>query len=307
MSDVDAILPFFPDWFRFDPAGASPIVAGAALLLCALYLRGVIWMWSQGRRWSVARTIAFVLGCALMFMVATFGVNRYASVSLTALMFQQITLMTVVPPLIIVGSPGRLLLHSTPHHGIGRIVLQAAHGGLRSRWARALLHPVTPIVIALALFPALYLTDFISIAMMTPVGADLILAVFLVGGLVAGVPLWSVDPLPRAPSYPARLIDILVELQIHAVLGLILIRSGAPLISAYATSQQGGDPVYDQAVAGMLLWTYAELPLFVVLIVCLSRWHSGDRRNARLNETREDAELEAYNTYLSEIDHKGGR
>ncbi|WP_083339475.1 cytochrome c oxidase assembly protein [Arthrobacter crystallopoietes] len=163
-----------------------PDRCGAALLLCALYLRGVIWMWSQGRRWSVARTIAFVLGCALMFMVATFGVNRYASVSLTALMFQQITLMTVVPPLIIVGSPGRLLLHSTPHHGIGRIVLQAAHGGLRSRWARALLHPVTPIVIALALFPALYLTDFISIAMMTPVGADLILAVFLVGGLVAG-------------------------------------------------------------------------------------------------------------------------
>ncbi|WP_083339477.1 cytochrome c oxidase assembly protein [Arthrobacter crystallopoietes] len=306
MSDVDAILPFFPDWFRFDPAGASPIVAGAALLLCALYLRGVIWMWSQGRRWSVARTIAFVLGCALMFMVATFGVNRYASVSLTALMFQQITLMTVVPPLIIVGSPGRLLLHSTPHHGIGRIVLQQhtevfVRGGARaptSGHSHCDRTRAVPCTVPDGLHQ--YRHDDPSRCRPDPCR--------LPGrGLVAGVPLWSVDPLPRAPSYPARLIDILVELQIHAVLGLILIRSGAPLISAYATSQQGGDPVYDQAVAGMLLWTYAELPLFVVLIVCLSRWHSGDRRNARLNETREDAELEAYNTYLSEIDHKGGR
>lgn len=304
---TDAILPFFPDWFRFDPTGASPIVAVAALLLCGWYLCGAIWMWTHGRRWAIPRTIAFVLGCALMFVIATFGVNRYASVSLTALMFQQITAITVIPPLLIAGSPGRLLLRSTPHHGAGRLVLRAAHAGLRSRWARALLHPLMPIAIALAVFPALYLTDLISLVMATRVGADLLLAFFLIAGIVAAVPLWSSDPLPRAPSFPARLVDIFVEIQIHAVLGLILIRAGTPLFAAYTTPQQGVDPAYDQAIAGMLLWTYAELPLLIVLIVCLSRWHSRDRRRARVNESSEDAELVAYNAYLEQIDQKNRR
>lgn len=304
MPDDTPFLPYFTEWFHFDPAGASLIVATTALILCAWYLRGAIWMWSRGRRWPVARTVAFILGCALMFAVATFGVNRYASVSLTALMFQQITLMTVIPPLLIAGSPGHLLLRSTPHNGIGRFVLLAAHAGLRSRVARALLHPVAPIVIALALFPALYFSDFVSVAMDTRIGAELLLTVFLIGGLVGGVPLWSADPLPRTPSYPTRMIDILVEIQIHAVMGLILIRMGAPLLSAYAVPQQGVDPAYDQAVAGMLLWTYAELPLLFVLIVCLFRWYSRDRRNARRNESREDAEMELYNAYLAKISDK---
>lgn len=304
---TDAVLPSFSDWFHFDLSGASPLVAVTALLLCTWYLRGAIWLWARGRRWPAPRTIAFVLGCALMFVIATFGVNRYASISLTALMFQQITAMTVIPPLLIAGSPGRLLLRSTPHHGIGRRVLQAAHAGLRSRWARALLHPLMPIAIAVAVFPALYLTDLVSTVMTTRVGAALLLAFFLVAGIVAGVPLWSPDPLPRTPSFPARLVDIFVEIQIHAILGLILIRAGTPLFGAYSTPQQGVDPAYDQAVAGMLLWTYGELPLLIVLVACLSRWHSRDRGHARVNESREDAELEEYNAYLEQIDPNNRR
>ncbi|MCT1478471.1 cytochrome c oxidase assembly protein [Microbacterium sp. p3-SID336] len=302
---TDAILPFFSDWFRFDLAGASPVVTLTAVVLCGWYLGGAIRLWANGRRWSIPRTISFVLGCALMFCIATFGVNRYASVSVTALMFQQITAMTVIPPLLIVGSPGRLLLRSTPRYSASLLLLKAALTGLRSTWARALLHPLLPIAIALVVFPGLYLTDGISLVMGSRVGADLLLAFFLLVGLVAAVPLWSSDPLPRAPSFPARLIDIFVEIQIHAILGLILIRAGAPLFAAYESESLDADPMYDQAVAGMLLWTYAELPLLIVLIVCLSRWHSRDRRRARLNESREDAELEEYNAYLAQIDQRG--
>ncbi len=301
---TDAILPFFSDWFRFDLAGASPIVTLTAVVLCCWYLHGAIRLWLNGRSWSIPRTISFVLACALMFCIATFGVNRYAQMSITALMFQQITAMTVIPPLLIAGSPGRLLLRSTPHRGMGRVLLKAALAGLRSTWARVLLHPLMPIAIALVVFPGLYLTDGISFVMGSRVSADLLLAFFLVAGVVAAVPLWSSDPLPRAPSFPARLIDIFVEIQIHAILGLILIRAGAPLLTDYASDHQGADPMYDQAVAGMLLWTYAELPLLIVLIVCLSRWHSRDRRRARLNESREDAELEEYNAYLAQIDQR---
>ncbi len=293
-------MPPIDQWGAFEPQAGSP-VALAALLLAVLYVRGAIWMWRHGRRWAVARTASFLIGCALIVAVTTFGVNRLATDSVSALMFQQITLLTVVPPLLIAGSPGRLLLRSTPHTGLGRLVLRAAHAGLRSRFWRAALHPVVAIVIAMLLYPVLYLTDAISVIMRVPFGHDLFLAIVLVLGVVSATPLWSSDPLPRVPSFVARFVDIVVEIQIHAVIGLILLRTSTPLFSAYATPTGSHDPVIDQAIAGTLVWTYAELPMFVVLIVCLSRWRARDVRTSKQRQHAEDAELDAYNEYLATL------
>ncbi|MFS2280626.1 cytochrome c oxidase assembly protein [Microbacterium sp. OR21] len=293
-------MPPIDQWVAFEPLAGSP-VAIAALLLAALYLRGAIWMWRHGCRWAIARTASFLIGCVLIFAVTTFGVNRLATESIAALVFQQITLLTVVPPLLIAGSPGRLLLRSTPHTGLGRLILCAAHGGLRSRFWRAALHPVVAIVTAMLLYPTLYLTDAISAIMRIPFGHDALLFVILVLGIVSATPLWSSDPLPRAPSFAARFIDIAVEIQIHAIFGLVLLRTSTLLFSAYNTATTRHDPALDQAIAGSLVWTYAELPLFVVLIVCLSRWRARDARTAKQRQKAEDAELDAYNDYLATL------
>lgn len=296
-------MPPIDQWVTFEPLSGSP-VAIPALLLAALYLRGAIWMWRQGRRWGIARTASFLIGCALLFAVTTFGVNRLATESITALVFQQITLLTVVPPLLIVGSPGRLLMRSTPHTGLGRLVLRAAHAGLRSPFWSATLHPVVAIVTSILLYPALYLTDAISVVMRIPFGHDALLFVILVLGVVSATPLWSSDPLPRVPSFAARFIDIIVEIQIHAVFGLILLRTSTPLFGAYATPTGNHDPVIDQAIAGTLVWTYAELPMFVVLIVCLSRWRARDARTSRQWQSEADADLDSYNEYLASLSQR---
>lgn len=102
-------MPPIDQWVTFEPLTGSP-VGIAALLFAALYLRGAIWMWRNRRRWAIARTASFLIGCALIFAITMFGVNRLATESITALVFQQITLLTVVPPLLIAGSPGLLLL-----------------------------------------------------------------------------------------------------------------------------------------------------------------------------------------------------
>ncbi|MDD0856647.1 cytochrome c oxidase assembly protein [Arthrobacter alpinus] len=81
-------------------------------------------------------------------------------------------------------------------------------------------------VVAILLYPALYLTDVISIVMRIPFGHDALLFIFLVLGVISAIPLWSSDPLPRVTSFAVRFVDIVVELQIHAVFGLILLESG---------------------------------------------------------------------------------
>lgn len=298
MNDAADLLRQLTLWLRFDFASSSRGLAFISVVLCVLYLAGAFSLWFQRRFWNPARVLSFVLGCVVVFLVATLGVNAAAPHSLTALMFQQITLLTVVPPLLLTGAPGVLLLRSMPHGNFGGIILRSALGGLRSNWTSKLLHPVVPIIVALLAFPALYLSDAISIFMSDQVGMEVLLLVFLLGGILAGIPLWSVDPLPRVQSFPSRFIDIAIELQIHAVLGLTFLRVGRPLLEQYSVEANGIDPVYDQAVAGALLWTYAEMPLFLVLIICLARWFAQEQKSHKIRQSSEDAAMDAYNDYL---------
>ena len=281
----------------------SSVVSVLAIVLAALYLWGAIALWSRGRSWSVLRTGTFLVGTVLLFLVGGMGVNGYADELLSALIFQQITLMTLIPPLLIIGSPGRLLLRATPHRGLGRVALRIALGGLRSQVAAFALHPAVAILIVALAYMGLYLSGLVNVIIAWPFGHQLLLVLFLCGGIVAGVPLWSSDPMPRPPSYAGRLGAVIVEIQIHAIFGLILLLSPAGLIAGFATPPEawGLTEGLDQQLAGTLMWTYAELPLLIVLIVILSRWRTRDLKLARIRQSRDDEDLDRYNEYLAKL------
>lgn len=44
--------------------------------------------------------------------------------------------------------------------------------------------------------------------------------------------------------------------------------------------------------------------MFVVLIVCLSRWRARDVRTSRQRQKAEDAELDSYNEYLASLSRR---
>lgn len=287
--------------FQFDVLNASPLAWFAVVCLTA-YLAGAVSLWRKKKSWSAAKTFSFALGCLTWFVATGFSVNTYAVELVSALLFQQITLMVVVPPLLLMGAPGRLLLSATPRRGLGRLTMRVALTGYRSRSAQVLLHPATAIVVALLAFPALYFSDAISWFLALPAGHLLLLSLFLVFGVIAGAPLWSNDPLPRSPSYVVRLIDVLIEIQIHAVFGLVLLFSSGPMFRWYAEEPDtwGISRALDQAIGGGLVWSYGELPLILVLVVILSKWRKSDLRKAKRRQPEDDAALDAYNEYLSQ-------
>lgn len=287
--------------FLFDPARASPL-AWAAILCLALYLLGVILLRRRRRRWPLGHTASFALGCTIWFAATGLNINARADELVSALLFQQITLMVAVPPLLLMGAPGRLLLKATPRVGLGRVVLRGALSGYRSRGARILLHPIIAIAVAALAFPALYFSDAVSWFLALPNGHLLLLALFLGLGIIAAAPLWSLDPLPRTPSYVVRLVDVAIEIQIHAVFGLMLLLSREPMFRWYADEPEawGISRALDQAIGGGLVWSYGELPLIIVLIVTLSKWRKSDLRRAKQRQSQEDVELDAYNKYLAQ-------
>lgn len=280
-----------------------PLLPAVALLLAAAYTIGAIRLWTQGRRWSVIRTICFLVGCFILMVVTGAGIEGYGYELFSVFMFQQLTLMMVVPPLLILGSPGTLLLRATPHRGLGRTILGAALGALRSPVARAALHPASVIPLAALSYLGLYLTGAADILLRTWIGHVSLEIAFLCIGILVATPLISADPLPRRTSFVFRVVDTFAEMQIHAILGLVLMLTHTPIIPFFTTTPESWniDSAIDQSVAGILAWTYGELPLLIILIVTLARWERRDTRQAVTKQARNDAELDEYNEYLRRL------
>ncbi|MCI4658463.1 cytochrome c oxidase assembly protein [Cryobacterium zhongshanensis] len=277
-----------------------PVLPILGLIVAAAYLAGAIRLWTRGYRWSWIRTACFLLGSALLVVITGAGIEGYGLRMFSVFMLQQLTLMMVIPPLLLLGSPGTLLLRATPHRGIGRLTLQAALGCLRSRAAKFALHPVLVIpLMVLSLF-GLYLSGAANVLLRSWIGHVSLEALFLFVGILIAAPLVSADPLPRRTSYVSRLFDAFVEMQLHAGFGLVLTLSVAPVVAFFsdAPAAWNVDPVRDQWMAGALAWTYGEVPLLVLLIVTLVRWQRQDTTRAVRAQDRTDAEMEEYNEYL---------
>ncbi|WP_338752255.1 cytochrome c oxidase assembly protein [Janibacter alittae] len=284
-----------------------PLIPAIALIAAVLYLAGVVRLWATGRRWPVAHMFLFLLGCAAIMVVTGAGVEGYGLRMFSVFMFQQLTLMITVPPLLVLGRPGTLLLRATPHRFGGQHVLRAALCSLRSRGARFVIHPGFMVPVFLMTFYVLYFSDIADALLpywLGHVGLELF---FLASGILFAVPLLSTGPLPKRQSYVGRLLDQFAEMPLHAFFGVILMMASTPVVDFYAElpPEWGIDPMRDQWLAGGLAWSYGELPALFILLLIMVRWQrdeaATDAREDREREIHGDPDLEAYNSYLNQL------
>ncbi|WP_137837843.1 MULTISPECIES: cytochrome c oxidase assembly protein [unclassified Microbacteriaceae] len=298
-----------PDLTQFLAPNLQPIplIPAIALVLLVAYSIGAARLWLTGRRWSVTRTVCFVAGCLILIITMGAGLEGYGYRMFSVFMFQQLTLMMAVPPLLVLGSPGTLLLKAVPHRGLGILVQRAALTGLRSRAAKLLLHPAVMIPLFLFTFYGLYLSGIANALLGSWTGHIGLELLFLASGILFTIPLISADPLPARQSHLGRLLDVFAEMPLHAFFGVIIMLASVPLIAYFASppASWGIDPLQDQLVAGALAWSYGELPTLIIVLVLLSRWHRDDTRRARAADRRHDkhgdADLDAYNDYLHRL------
>ena len=287
-----------------------PVLPVLGLLMAVMYLAGAIRLWRQGRRWSVARTVCFLLGCIVLVAVTGLAVEGYGYLLFSVFMFQQLTLMMAIPPLLVLGSPGTLLLRATPHRGLGRVILRLALAGLRSRIARWALSPWIAMPLFLMSFYGFYLGGLADPILQTPGGHPLLEIAFLAAGVLFTIPILSNDPLPVRMTYPGRAMDLFAEAALHAFFGVFLMMSPTLFVETFAgpTTALGIDPLDDQWLAGALAWSYGEGPTVVMLLYVMHRWFRDDTARAAKADKYADApgdpELDAYNAYLDALRKK---
>lgn len=287
-----------------------PVIPVIGLVLAVLYLTGAILVWATGRRWSPWATLSFLTGCAVLMVVTGAGIEGYGLELFSAFMFQQLTLMMTVPPLLVLGRPGTLLLRATPHHGVGRYVLVAARWGLRSGAGRVALHPALMIPLFLLCFYALYFSPLAGRLLSSWTGHLSLELLFLVAGILFTVPVLSRDPLPSPQGYLGRAADMFIEMPTHAFFGVIVMMSTTPMVSAFThpPASWGVDVLADQNTAGGLAWSYGELPALIMLLIVFGRWRKDEARATTAADRRtldEDPDLDAYNAYLKQLSERG--
>lgn len=286
---------------------AAPVLPILGMLMAALYLAGAIRLWRQRRRWSVVRTVCFLIGCIALIAVTGLAVEAYGYLLFSVFMFQQLTLMMAIPPLLVLDAPGTLLLRATPHHGAGRVVLRVALGALRSRAARWALSPWIAMPLFLMSFYGLYLANLIDPILQAPGGHVALEVVFLAAGVMFTIPVLSNDPLPVRMTYPGRALDLFAEAALHAFFGVFLMMSPTLMVEHFAasTTVMGIDPLDDQWLAGGLAWSYGEGPTALMLVYVMHRWFRDDTDRAvaadRHADAHGDPELDAYNAYLDAL------
>lgn len=308
---VPDVPPNFSTYLTFAPE-APPLLPAAAGLLAVAYLAGAIRLWSRKRQWSIVRTLLFLCGCVLILGVTATNIDGYGYGMFSVFMFQQLTLMMIVPVFLVLGAPGTLLLRATPHRFGGRGVLRLAHWGLRSRLGKFLIHPGFALPLFLISFYGLYLGGIADAFLASPGGHVSLEALFLISGVLFTVPILSVDPLPRRQSHVGRLLDVFGEMALHAFFGVIVMMAATPLVSAFANPPESWavDPVADQQLAGALAWSYGEFPNLVIVLILLHAWYLADTKRSRAADAKADLEgtpeLDSYNAYLESLTRATG-
>ena len=318
MIDIDALG--VPVWLPSLPPTAAtlvspnlqplPVIPVIGVALAIWYIAAFVTVRRAGKRWPLMRAISFIAGCGLLVFVTGSAIEGYGFVLNSVFMFQQLTMMMVIPVFLVLGSPGRLLLRVPMRGRLSRIARAAALRGLRSRWAKVVLHPGLLLPVYLVSFYGVYLAGLGTALVATWAGHLALELYFLGAGILITIPIASADLLPSKQSPVAKLLSVLAEVPLHATFGVIVMLSTSPLlITAFVPpSEWGIDPLNDLRVAGALAWTYGELPALIVVVVMLSRWERDDTRRARAADRKKDQvgdiELETYNAYLQGLSRR---
>lgn len=290
--------------FRWDLLLALGALAGAVV-----YLRWVRRLAARGDRWPVGRTISWLVGMAVFFWATSGGPAVYGHFMISAHMVEHMTLMLIIPVFLVISGPVTLALRALPsRHDGSRGPREWLLGIVHSRWAGFFATPIVAAANFAGSMYVFYFTDLFKYALETYIGHLAMVVHFSLAGYMFLNGLIGIDPGPKRPAYPMRLVLLFATMAVHAFFGVALTMDTALLVPEWyglLGRTWGPSALDDQRTAGGIVWGISELPMLAVAIILAVSWTRADERQARRRDRAVDrygdAELEAYNARLAAI------
>lgn len=265
----------------------DPWFGPLAVVLAGVYLAGVRRVSAGGGRWPVARTSAWLSGCAVLLLVTCSGVGRYAAAMFSVHIALHMTLAMVVPVLLGLGAPLTLFRASVPAARPEDLPgpREWVEELLASPAARLATHPVVTWTLFVGAPFALFFTPLVDAAARFHWAQLLLDAAFLVIGALFAWVVLGVDPAPRPLPALLRLGLLVAAMPVDAVFAALVTDcpwvigdgdAGANMYSSLALPWLHGDLLGDQRVAGAVALALGELAMLAALAAVLLRTRASD-------------------------------
>lgn len=285
------------------------LTALGCLAAAVVYVRWVRRLHARGDRWPVHRTISLLAGLVVLLWTTSGGAAVYGSVLFSAHMVQHMTLVMIVPIFVVLSAPVTLAARALPPRTDGSLgPRELLLGVVHSRWAGFFAHPVVAAVNFAGSMIVFYYTRLFELALTTHIGHLLMIAHFVLVGYLFANALVGVDPGPRRPGYPVRLLLLFATMAFHAFFGIALVSDETLLAPDWfgVLGRPWGPPaIEDQHIGGSIAWGISEIPMLALAIALAVQWTRDDERTARRRdraaERDGDAELAEYNAMLGRL------
>ena len=286
-----------------------------AIALAAIYLLGVRRLRARGDRWPAGRSLAWLCGCATIFVATCSGIGRYAPAMFSVHMGQHMLMSMLAPALLVLGGPTSLALRALKPAGKGRPpgAREWLLSFLHSPVVRLLTNPFVALALFVGSFYALYFSGLFDQALWQHWAHLAMNAHFLLVGYVFYWPVIGIDPAPRNLPALGKLGLVFASMPFHAFFGITLMMSHAVIGESFYRSLAlpwVPELLADQRLGGGLAWASGEGPLIVVLLALLVQWSRADSRAARRIDRKADsdgeADLAAYNAMLRQMAERDG-
>lgn len=283
--------------------------------LCVVYVRWVRRLRRRGDAWPWYRTASFLAGMALIAWITQGAPAVYGMVTFSGHMMEHMLLAMAAPLPIVLAAPVTLALRALPSRTDGtrgprewlRVIVE-------SRVMRFLAHPVIAAVNFAGSLVVFYYSGLFPFVLGNHAGHLWMIVHFTLAGYLFANALVGIDPGPKRPPYPLRVLLLFATMAFHAFFGVSLTTSEvllAPRWYGLMGRDWGADAITDQQTGGAIAWGLGEIPVLLLAIGVLVAWRRADAKTAvrkdREEERTGDAELEAYNEMLSGLKASDGQ
>jgi cytochrome c oxidase assembly factor CtaG len=251
-------------------------------LFFALIVLGVgSWYWAEHpARLAISRSrqFLFYFGLALLAILTVGPVSHLAVRKFAVHMVQHVGIMMLISPLLILGSPGTLLLNSK--FSFSR---KLANFLRKNFLMRNILRPEAGFLVFLT---ALILTHFSPLAnkaMVDPNFHVLELLIFITAGLIYYYPVMSGNPTPFFVPYSTRVLSLFAMMVPETMTGFFLY-SGNRLLHNVPKNISHAMAMTDQHTGGAIMWAMGMLIDSIWIVLAARDWFANENLKGSIDE-----------------------
>jgi putative membrane protein len=245
--------------------------------------------WVGGQRYSRAartrqprRELSFAAGLLTIVLALESPVDVYADKLLWVHMVQHLLLLTVAPPLILLGRPWPRMwlgIEARTRTRIGRTLAKARWTGVL-RW---IARPWPSWVLFNASFLAWHIPAAYDATLRSQTVHDLEHATFFFTGLLFWAHVVDPGPLRHRLTWPARTLYLVGAMIVGWMLAITLVLVPHPLYSPYVAllaRPEGISAMTDQQLAAGVMWVPGSIAYTIALFSSVYRWLDPQRSAA---------------------------